>query len=184
MFATECSLGTATSTPELAREDMIRSENSAAHQLRAVAGLCNAADFDSETLSLPLSERRIFGDATDQAALRFSESLGPVSELRKAWKGAFELAFDSKHKFMAKAFTLGETRGLTMCLSPVEATDFQKADNMYVEHRAAYRASIPSPPLPHNLLLLARCPSLNHSKQEKTSTSWASANCFTKPVDS
>ncbi len=145
MFATECSLGIATSTPELAKEDMTRKETRASHQLRAVAGLCNAADFDSETLSLPLSERRIFGDATDQAALRFSESLGPVSELRQAWKVAFELAFDSKHKFMAKAFTLAEARGLEMCLSSVEATEFRKDHNLYVKQAAGSQPSLPSP---------------------------------------
>ncbi len=134
MFVTDCSVGTTVLTPESAKEGVTqKKEKSVVHQLRALAGLCNAADFDAETLSRPLDERRIFGDATDQAALRFSESLGPVSELRRAWKMTSELAFDSKNKFMAKEFALSDPHGLGMCLSPGEAIDFQRADRRYVK---------------------------------------------------
>lgn len=135
MFVTDCSVGTQVLTPESAKEDMARTADSGVHQLRALVGLCNAAEFDSETLSQPLNERRIFGDATDQAALRFSECLGRVSELHQTWPLASELAFDSKNKFMARTFTLSELRGLRMCLGPVEATSFKQTKHGYVQTR-------------------------------------------------
>ncbi|KAJ5668722.1 hypothetical protein N7462_009792 [Penicillium macrosclerotiorum] len=97
-------------------------------QLRAIAGLCNAAEFDSKSQNAPLSERRIFGDATDQAILRFSEGWGPVSELRKSWKTLFNLAFDSKNKFMVKIITPLIPQAKNICLSATEAA------NMDAEH--------------------------------------------------
>src|SRR2546423_1853039 len=68
------------------REDVI-------DQLRIIAGLCNSGEFDASTMHLPIHERKINGDATDQAILRLSESLGPVSELRRDWKKCFEITF-------------------------------------------------------------------------------------------
>ena len=41
-------------------------------QLRILSGLCNCGEFDAATLHLPLHERRLVGDATDQAVLRLS----------------------------------------------------------------------------------------------------------------
>jgi sodium/potassium-transporting ATPase subunit alpha len=98
-------------------------------QLQAIAGLCNAAEFENETIKGPLSERRIFGDATDQAILRFSESLGSVTELRKSWNTIFNLAFDSKNKFMIKAMTPVSPEASATCLSPGES---MSNDSMYV----------------------------------------------------
>ena len=69
-------------------------------QLRSVGGLCNAAQFDAASLALPLSERKINGDATDSAILRFSEELGEVSDLTQNWKREFDLPFNSKNKYM------------------------------------------------------------------------------------
>lgn len=54
---------------------------SAISQLRAVAAICNAGEFEATTLNRPLKERTIHGDATDQAVLRFSESLGPTNDM-------------------------------------------------------------------------------------------------------
>jgi sodium/potassium-transporting ATPase subunit alpha len=130
MFVTDYSLCTDACSPSLTKENTVQNDGSGIQQLRAVAGLCNGAEFDTESTS-PSSEQRIFGDATDQASLRFSETLGSVTELRKHWKPYFELAFDSKNKFMIKAFTSANAQGLTMCLSTAEAKEF-KADNMYV----------------------------------------------------
>ncbi len=50
-------------------------------RLRAVAGLCNSAEFDGASADTPLYESKINGDATDQAILRFSD---PVSHLKQA----------------------------------------------------------------------------------------------------
>lgn len=69
-------------------------------QLHVVAGLCNAAQFDATTLMLPVSERKINGDATDTAILRFAEELGPVMDLTANWKKVFDLPFNSKNKYM------------------------------------------------------------------------------------
>lgn len=69
-------------------------------QLWHVAALCCSAKFDSETISRPLSERKILGDATDQATLRFAETLRTVNPLLKAWKQTMEIPFNSKNKVL------------------------------------------------------------------------------------
>jgi sodium/potassium-transporting ATPase subunit alpha len=100
----------------------------AVDQLRAVAGLCNSGEFDAATNHLPLHERKINGDATDQAVLIFSESLGPVSELRRMWKKTFELAFNSKNKYMIRTLQLAEKEGLDVALPSTEAASFRPDD--------------------------------------------------------
>ncbi|KAH4073607.1 hypothetical protein HBI81_060200 [Parastagonospora nodorum] len=104
-------------TPEAARDMMavLRSENNLAtlskkrenviDQIRILGGLCNSGEFDAATMHLPVSERTINGDATDQAVLRLSESLGSVAELRLDYKKTFEIAFNSKNKFMIRLMT-------------------------------------------------------------------------------
>ncbi|PSN58991.1 calcium ATPase [Corynespora cassiicola Philippines] len=104
-------------TPEAARDMMavFRSENNnkalskkredVIDQLRTLAGLCNSGEFDAATMHLPVAKRKINGDATDQAVLRLSESLGSVSELRYSWRKVFEIAFNSKNKFMIRLMT-------------------------------------------------------------------------------
>lgn len=99
-------------------------------QLRVVACLCNAGEFDLASNHLPLNERKINGDATDQAILRFSESLGSVSDLRRMWKKTFELVFNSNNKFMIRVLELVEQEGLGVALPPQEAQDFDKADDL------------------------------------------------------
>lgn len=120
-------------TSEAARDEMMlhRSEGkgfNAVSQLRAVAGLCNSGEFDAATYDLPLHERKINGDATDQAVLRFSESLGPVSDLQQMWKKTFELAFNSKNKYMIRTLKLVQQEGLNCALPTTEAASFQLED--------------------------------------------------------
>jgi sodium/potassium-transporting ATPase subunit alpha len=101
-------------SPQAAR-DMIaalRSENNVAalsrkresiiDQVRILGGLCNSGEFDAASMHLPLADRKINGDATDQAVLRLSEGLGSVAELRRDWKKIFEIGFNSKNKFMIR----------------------------------------------------------------------------------
>lgn len=84
-----------------ARIAILKTDRSEAlEQLHLVAGLCNAAQFDASTLGLPISQRRINGDATDTAILRFAEELGDVSILARDWKLEFDLPFNSKNKYM------------------------------------------------------------------------------------
>jgi sodium/potassium-transporting ATPase subunit alpha len=133
MYVTECSVGAETMSPTSSRDEMMlrRREtkgNNGIEQLRLVAGLCNSGDFDAATIHLPLHERKINGDATDQAILRFSESLGPVSELRSVWRKTFELAFNSKNKFMIRTLSLVEEDGLKYAFSNSEAATFTSED--------------------------------------------------------
>ena len=129
MFVTDCALATKTFTPELARDDVTEKKNmSGIPQLRAMAGLCNAAEFDAASTNLPLHERPIYGDATDQAVLRFSESLGPVSAVRQMFKKTYDLAFNSKNKFMLRTFSPMTNEGLEMAVSDAERADFQPDD--------------------------------------------------------
>jgi sodium/potassium-transporting ATPase subunit alpha len=133
MYVTQTSIGCCEWTPEQARDEMMKHRNegtgiNAVSQLRAIAGLCNSGEFDVSTDHLPLHERRINGDATDQAVLRLSESLGPVSELRRLWKKTFELAFNSKNKYMVRTLEMVEPEGLELALPPMEAATFRPDD--------------------------------------------------------
>ncbi|KAI9681771.1 MAG: hypothetical protein M1829_000516 [Trizodia sp. TS-e1964] len=137
MFVTECAIGSDKMTPEEAREELVqkrelqdpsRPVNLAVEQLRAIAGLCNAGEFDAATSHLPLVERKINGDATDQAILRFSEGLGPGAELKKSWRKVFDLAFNSKNKFMIRVLSLVNSAGLDIALPSEEASNFNTDD--------------------------------------------------------
>jgi sodium/potassium-transporting ATPase subunit alpha len=122
--------------PQAARDEMMQqsieakggSRSNSVAQLRAVTGLCNSGQFDASTMQLPLHDRKINGDATDQAILRFSESLGPVAELQRMWKKTFELAFNSKNKYMIRTLGLVEKGGLELALSTSEAATFRPED--------------------------------------------------------
>ncbi|KAI9691108.1 MAG: hypothetical protein M1822_008728 [Bathelium mastoideum] len=76
---------------------------SALLQLALVGAMCNAGEFDASKSSLPPEERVVFGDATDQAVLRFVEGLHSVSETRSSWRITHKIPFNSKNKFMVHA---------------------------------------------------------------------------------
>jgi sodium/potassium-transporting ATPase subunit alpha len=133
MYVTETSIGAYCMDAQSTRDEMMRHHQdgkgvNAVDQLRTVAGLCNAGEFDGASEHLPLHERHINGDATDQALLRLSESLGPVSELRRMWRKTFELAFNSKNKFMIRTLALVEQEGLGVALPIAEAATFRLDD--------------------------------------------------------
>ncbi|KAI9829584.1 MAG: hypothetical protein M1819_006089 [Sarea resinae] len=69
-------------------------------QLALLGGLCNAGEFDAATNHLEVEQRKIHGDATDQAVLRFAESIQSVMKMRSEWKTIYRMAFNSKNKFM------------------------------------------------------------------------------------
>lgn len=84
-------------------------------QLHAVAALCNAADFAENQKVDKQGERVIIGDATDQAALLFAEQIAPVKETRLKWNVIYDLAFNSKNKFMIRLMENNQTpEDLTM----------------------------------------------------------------------
>ena len=131
MTVTDCLIGIRQMTPEATRDLMAHPVGSISggfsspiDQLRTIAGLCNSGEFDPSQDNVPLKDRKIIGDATDQSILRFAESLGPVLELRNFWKKHFEIAFNSKNKFMLKAFSLAERTGLSLALSAKEIRDW------------------------------------------------------------
>ncbi|KAK3328077.1 hypothetical protein B0T19DRAFT_182658 [Cercophora scortea] len=135
MVVTDCTIGYHTMTAAGARDTLIADRNTsndmgsnAIEQLRSVAGLCNAGEFDSATKHLPLAERKIHGDATDQAILRFSESLGEVSELKRCWTTKFNLAFNSKNKFMIRVLGLAHPDGLATAIPSGTAAIFERSD--------------------------------------------------------
>jgi len=129
MSVTDCSIGTTNLTPDTARDEMVANgAATGAHQLRVLAGLCNAAEFDVASMHLPLHERNIHGDATDQAILRLSEHLGSLAALRQVWKRVYELAFNSKNKFMIRVFSLAAPEGVMVALSDAEQRQFKQED--------------------------------------------------------
>lgn len=120
MVVTDCYVGLEKMTADNVRDTLIAERNTdgnfagnAIDQLRTIGGLCNAAVFDAQTKKLPLNERKIHGDATDTAILRFSESLGPISEMKRCWHTKFDLAFNSKNKFMIRVLSMA------VCITPI-----------------------------------------------------------------
>jgi sodium/potassium-transporting ATPase subunit alpha len=140
MFVTDISLETFEHTPESLRDKMVLDNRdqeskgvasaSPISQLRIIGGLCNAGEFDAATVNLPLEQRNIHGDATDQAVLRLSEHLGSVSDLRKDWKKTFEMPFNSKNKFMVKIMTPENPNALEAALPTAEMKAFGNNDNL------------------------------------------------------
>ncbi|KAI1642738.1 calcium ATPase [Daldinia loculata] len=138
MTVTECTIGTHTITVEGAEDELDTSTAPAVagmvttgvDQVCAIAGLCNAAEFDAATMDLPIEQRRVFGDATDQAVLRFSERFGSVQQLRQSWQKTYELAFNSKNKFMVRTFSMFRKDCLKATLSEAEAEDFHSGDTL------------------------------------------------------
>ncbi|KAI9892837.1 MAG: hypothetical protein M1814_000996 [Vezdaea aestivalis] len=136
MFVTECTVGSQKFQPASARDQMVRdkenlhggAKNNAVDQVRSLSALCNAGEFDAATNSYPLHERRINGDATDQAILRFSESFAPVQDIRYLWTKVFELAFNSKNKFMIRVFSLARSDGLFTAVSEDEGGNWTTKD--------------------------------------------------------
>ncbi|KAI9451513.1 sodium-potassium ATPase [Lactarius psammicola] len=67
-------------------------------QLASVAALCNAASFEGSPSE---SNRKINGDATDSALLKFADFiLASVDATRGRWRHVHKMAFNSKTKYM------------------------------------------------------------------------------------
>ncbi|KAK0720249.1 Na+/H+/K+ antiporter P-type ATPase [Lasiosphaeris hirsuta] len=135
MIVTDCSIAGEVMTAQGVRDTLVAERNTvgelagnAIDQLRAVAGLCNAGEFDAATRHLPLALRKIHGDATDQAILRFAENLGSVPEVKRCWTTKFNLAFNSKNKFMIKVFGMTHPDGLSIALPRGTAAIFEPGD--------------------------------------------------------
>jgi sodium/potassium-transporting ATPase subunit alpha len=126
MVVTDYSIGL--QTAEADRAKAANQASSPIDQLWSLAGLCNAAEFDAVTQHLPIASRKVHGDATDQAILRFAESVGPISELKRCWSTKFNLAFNSKNKFMIRVLGSTNPEGLGVALSRGTAAIFEPSD--------------------------------------------------------
>ena len=128
MHASDCCVGIKKATTASAcdgKAELVDMTPEMLQQLRVVAGICNAGEFDAATMNLPLRDRNIIGDATDQAVLRFSESLGSVHELRNMWRKRFDLAFNSKNKFMIRVHSINDPQAaLEPALPKLETSAF------------------------------------------------------------
>ena len=89
-------------------------------RLVAIAGVCNRARFAASTgedddhpadgkparthVAVPMmaSERKVLGDASDAAFLRFVDSIIPTFELRLAFPALFEIPFNSVNKWCVR----------------------------------------------------------------------------------
>ncbi|KAL1882414.1 hypothetical protein Plec18167_002830 [Paecilomyces lecythidis] len=63
--------------------------------------LCNDAFFDPGMAHLPLAEREVNGNATDEAVLRFAETVNPGSTTKfEEYERIYQIPFNSKNKWM------------------------------------------------------------------------------------
>ena len=85
-------------------------------QLAAIAGICNEATFDAAGKNEPAELRKVNGDATDSAILRFAEILRPVQESKDQWHEVYGTSFSSKtkHSKCQRITTKSTFGGLTM----------------------------------------------------------------------
>ncbi|KAG6826073.1 hypothetical protein H0H92_001227 [Tricholoma furcatifolium] len=82
-------------------------ELAAIRTLHKAATLCCGATFDSETADLPLADRKVNGDATDGAVLRFVEPFGDAAGLRATNEQLFQIPFNSRNKWMLTMYGKG-----------------------------------------------------------------------------
>ncbi|KND90695.1 Sodium/potassium-transporting ATPase subunit alpha-1 [Tolypocladium ophioglossoides CBS 100239] len=136
MTLTDCSIGTNNTSVESLKQEMASKKASEDKslatfvQLGALAALCNAAEMDATQSDVPIEKRGIFGDATDTAVLRFSESLesGNVAYFKACWQKVFDLAFNSKNKFMIRCFKIARPEAIHRTLHSEAAARFAEND--------------------------------------------------------
>lgn len=131
MFVVTSAVGQAVYTPEEARDMFARRDpdhGDSVSILHAVASMCCTASFDAATINLPVSERKIFGDATDCAVLRFSEGISPIATIRENWTKVFEIPFNSKNKFMLRMMSTDNKKAFSDVLLPQEVQEYTQQD--------------------------------------------------------
>ena len=97
MTVTDCFMGKESLTAQAAvgalelgqNDSSLGSRTKILSTVSRLGSVCNAGEFDVATVNKPLESRKVFGDATDQAVLRFAESIGSVSKNRSDWKNVF-----------------------------------------------------------------------------------------------
>jgi sodium/potassium-transporting ATPase subunit alpha len=139
MIATDCLVGFHSIPVDIAKHE-VGSEDSndsppntnakALTYLQVAAAVCNSGEFEPTTKHLPLAERKIIGDATDQAILRLSEKLGSTSKARDSWTTRFDLAFYSKNKFALRFVSASRQDAAEEALGVDEAKTFSNKRDM------------------------------------------------------
>ncbi|KIW10599.1 hypothetical protein PV08_11563 [Exophiala spinifera] len=142
MVVTDCLIGFRTLTAgeavkETTEEKSEGPRRKALEQLRVVSAVCNAGEFDPTTVHLPLAQRKIIADATDQAILRLSESLGRVSESRAMWRKRFDLAFNSKNKFALRVSSAESVAAAELAMGTDENAAFNIQRDMLLMIKGA-----------------------------------------------
>lgn len=143
MVVTDCLIGLSTMTASDAARDITveksqpTSRTAALEQLRVVSAVCNAGEFDPTTNHLPLPQRKIIADATDQAILRLSESLGPVTDSRDLWRKRFDLAFNSKNKFALRVVSAETEAAVSTTMSATETSNFDVSQDLLLMIKGA-----------------------------------------------
>lgn len=139
MTVTDCLVDHTTLTASDAEKEVRHPgrRQAALNQLRIIGALCNAAEFDSQSINCPPGERKILGDATDQAILRFSEILGSHVQARSLWKKRFELPFNSKNKYLLQVLSSAGTEAVQITLSDAEASIFDARKDMLLVIKGA-----------------------------------------------
>lgn len=118
-------------------------QQTALKQMQVVGAVCNAGEFDAKTYHLPLQDRKIIGDATDQAVLRFSEMLGPVTQAQSLWRKRFDLPFNSKSKFALRVLSAADSQAVSTTISRGEANGFNADTDMLMMIKGAPDVLIP-----------------------------------------
>ncbi|ORZ08155.1 hypothetical protein BCR42DRAFT_425340 [Absidia repens] len=110
MFVTSVGFGDTECTPDECRDTMTSGSSNpiatAYKQLHLASYFCNNSSFDASTNHLPVNERKVNGDATDSAILRFAATLGPEAPATDFVR-TFEIPFNSKNKWMLSMYKAG-----------------------------------------------------------------------------
>ncbi|KAL0489172.1 hypothetical protein AKO1_013696, partial [Acrasis kona] len=69
-------------------------------ELVRISAICNKAYFDPETLTLPINQRKINGDASDTGIMLFAQEFVDVESTRAVTSKLLEIPFNSKNKWM------------------------------------------------------------------------------------
>ncbi|KAJ6093578.1 hypothetical protein N7486_008867 [Penicillium sp. IBT 16267x] len=82
-------------------------------ELHKAAALCNDSVFDSATIQNPVMQRKVLGNPTDGAVLKFVEYTrkDAVKSLNDEYQRVFSIPFNSKNKWMLTVHKTPETYG-------------------------------------------------------------------------
>ncbi|KAI8328575.1 hypothetical protein BC941DRAFT_444686 [Chlamydoabsidia padenii] len=124
MFVTSVGFGDTECTPDECRDTITSGSSNpianAYRQLHLASYCCNNASFDADSLNLPIPERKVNGDATDSAILRFAAGLGSLPENEQ--ERVYEIPFNSKNKWMLSMFKTTQLLGTLFGCAPSDSS--------------------------------------------------------------